>query len=189
MTNAKHEDVTVVLEPANDPPFHFESHLLKGGKLTFKNDHFPGFTVAFTISDPTNSGYLFPSDPKKALGARKLNNSNDSCPGQGDSWKQFEAQSVSTDFKTLTVRNLNEFATEFGFTLFVTQSPSGPQGPYLALDPIGDNQNGPPRPIGGVGGGGGFLGSATSTTTKLILVAGIVVLALLALAKAGVFGG
>lgn len=188
MTNAKHEDVTVVLEPDSNPPFHFESHLLKGGKLTFKNDHFPGFIVDFTISDPTKSGYLFPNDPKKALGARKLNNSNDACPAQGDPWDQFEPQSVSPDFKTLTVRNLNDFSTEFGFTLFVTQSPNPPRGPYLALDPIGSNQNGPITIGGGIG-GGGFLGSATSTLTVVALVAVLAVLALVALVKAGVFGG
>jgi hypothetical protein len=186
MTNAKHEDVTVVLEPDNKPNFHLKSHLLKGDKLVFKNDHFPGFTVDFTIEDPTNSGYLFPSDPKMALGARKLTNSSDACPAQGDSWKQFEPESVSTDFKTLTVRNLNEFATEFGFTLFVTQSPNPPHGPYLPLDPIGENQNGPPSLDGGIGGGG------TSTSVNwsyLAIGAGVVVLALIALVKAGVFGG
>jgi len=184
MANPKNEDVTVVLEPGQDPNFHLESKLLKGGRLVFKNEHFPGFTVNFAISDPTNSGYLFPSDPKMALGAKQIHNPNDRCPAQGDSWKQFEPVSVSTDFKTLTVRNLNEFATDFGFTLFVTQSPSGPQGPYLALDPIGQNENGPPS----VDGGGGLFGSQGISWSYVAVGVAVVVLALIALSRFGVFG-
>jgi hypothetical protein len=182
MTTPKDETVTVVLEPGQNPPFHLKSNLLKGSKLVFKNDHFPGFSVNFTLDDPTNSGYLFPSDPKLALGARQKNNPNDDCPSQGDSWKQFEPVSVSTDFKTLTVRNLNESATLFGYTLFVTQSPNPPHGPYLALDPIGQNENGPPTVEDG-----GLIGLGFNRT-YLAIGAGIVVLALIAMFKAGVFG-
>ena len=177
MANAKQETVKVVLEPDNSPPFHLESNLIKNGKLTFKNNNFPGFIVDFTIDDPTASGYLFPSDPKKALGAKKLQNQGDRCPAQGDSWQQFVPNSVSTDGKTLTVRNLNESATEFGFTLFVTQSPNPPRGPYLALDPIGDNQN-------GISDSGSF----AISTTRLAIGAGVVVVALVALYQLGVLG-
>jgi len=186
MANAKQETVTVVLEPDQSPNFHLESNLIKGNKLTFKNNHFPGFTVDFTIDDPTGSGYLFPSDPKLALGAKKLQNQNDRCPAQGDSWQQFEPTSVSADGKTLTVRNLNEFKTEFGFTLFVTRSPNPPHGPYLALDPIGDNQNGLSDPGGGFGGGGGL--AFGISTTQLAIGAGVVILGLIAAYQFGVLG-
>lgn len=187
MANAKQETVKVVLEPESDPPFHLQSSLIKNGKLTFKNNHFPGFVVDFTIDDPTGSGYRFPSNPTLALGARRINDVHDRCPSQGDSWQQFEPVSVSTDGKTLTVRNLNETKTQFGFTLFVTQSPNPPHGPYLELDPIGDNQNGISDSGGGFGGGSfdTFLGM---TTTQLAIGAGIVVVALVALYEFGVFG-
>jgi hypothetical protein len=183
MANAKQETVKVVLEPDQSPPFHLESSLIKNGKLTFKNNHFPGFTVDFTIDDPTGSGYLFPSNPDLALGARRIQGGSGHCPAQGDSWQQVEPVSVSTDGKTLTVRNLNEIKTEFGFTLFVTQSPNPPHGPYLELDPIGDNQNGLSAPGGGFGGGG-----FAFNTTQLAIGAGILIVALIALYQFGVFG-
>jgi hypothetical protein len=184
MTNAKQETVKVVLEPDRDPPFHLESSLIKNGKLTFKNNHFPGFNVDFTIDDPTGSGYLFPSNPDLALGARRIQGGGGHCPAQGDSWQQFQPVSVSTDGKTLTVRNLNEIKTEFGFTLFVTQSPNPPNGPYLELDPIGDNQNGLSEPGGGFGSGS----SSFASPTTLAIGAGVLIVALIALYQFGVFG-
>jgi hypothetical protein len=134
--------VTIVLQPAKSPPFQMKSSLLQGKDLTFANNKFPGFSVNFVLEDPVNSGYLFPSDPKNAFAAKMTDDPNNSCPQQGEAWSELVPESVSNDFKTLTVRNYNSYPANFGFSLFVTKNPTG-TGPYLMLDPIGSNHNGP----------------------------------------------
>ncbi len=138
----KGEVVTVVLKPSDIPPFKLKSSLIKNGKLTFKNDHFPGFNVSFELDDNReNSGYRFPTDPDKALAAKPRTAGTNPCPSQGETWPEFKPLSV-TNGSTLEVRNLNQNPEEFGFTLFVTRMRNGKEE-ILMLDPIGDNKNGP----------------------------------------------
>lgn len=168
MAKAKDATVKVILNLDTDPPFHLQSSLLQGDRLVFSNDHHPGFDVYFTIEDPHNSGYLFPKNEKKALSAKEYKGATDACPDQGVDWSQFSPVDVSTDFKTLHVRNLNQFETAFGFSLFVTTTPQNPNAEYLKLDPIGDNRNGP------------VMSSSFSWTYVAIGVAAVAILALVA---------
>jgi len=142
MTKPKTANVTIVLQPSKSPPFKLKSGLLQGRDLSFRNQNFPGFYVNFNLEDPEGSGYLFPANPNDAFAAQELKSQTDSCPEQGDSWSELIPEDVSSDYKTLTVRNYNSYAANFGFSLFVTKDPQG-SGPYLKLDPIGANHNGP----------------------------------------------
>src|SRR5215208_3820441 len=142
MSNAKDATVKVTVLPEANPPFRLQSSLMQGGELVFHNDHHPGFYVHFTIDDPDSNGYRFPKNEKKALAAKKWDGVGDPCPAQGETWDEFYAESVSSDFKTLKVRNPNGSKAKFGYSLFVTQTPET-GGQFLTLDPIGDNRNGP----------------------------------------------
>ena len=139
MLKAKQETVELYIDPKADPPFTMKSKLLKDGKLTFKNDHHPGFIVDFNIVDD-GGGYLFPDDEKDALAAGELQPGKPTCPKHGAEWDEFEPLEVTNGNRTLRVQNHNNDPAEFGFTMFVTKNG---KKPYLELDPIGDNRNGP----------------------------------------------
>jgi hypothetical protein len=153
MTKAKDADVTVTLLPSQDPPFKIGSPLLQGSKLVFKNQNFPGFMISFNLEDPENSGYLFPDDPKKAFSAKQYQGTP-SCPAQGASWSELDPVEVTNSNRTLRVRNYNQQIADFGYSLFVTKDGQG--GPFLQLDPIGQNQNGPTMSEGGGWGWGTY---------------------------------
>jgi hypothetical protein len=143
MPDPQEVDVTVVLKPNQVPPFELKSNKLQGGRLTFQNDHFPGFYVNFRLEDPQQTGYVFPNNENLALAAQRIQNDNDECPRQGQTFGQFKPVKVTDSNKTLRVRNLNQFAARFGYSLFVTTTPNDDSGQFLMLDPIGENQNGP----------------------------------------------
>lgn len=177
MTNPAKATVTVLLKPSQNPPYSLKSSLLQGKDLVFKNNHFPGFYVYFTLQDPDKSGYLFPANPSDAFASKKIEKPGDECPDQGDQWSQLVPESVSPDYKTLTVRNYNTEIADFGYSLFVTKDPQG-DGDCLKLDPIGSNQNGPTT-----------FGFFSSIATPIGAVAAIVVVVviLFLLYEAGVF--
>jgi hypothetical protein len=176
--------VTVTLKPGQTPDYELQSQLLQGGKLTFRNNGFPGFNVFFEISDPDNSGYVWPDDANMALAATPLAGAGTECPDQGTKWGQFNPVQVIQDKDgrntTLKVRNPNApgQSCDFGYSLFVTQQPDG-SGSYWKLDPIGSNQNGPQMEPGFYG--ASWVGRAA---VALVLVAAIG----FALYELGVFG-
>ncbi|HXS48822.1 MAG TPA: hypothetical protein VN713_01720 [Sphingomicrobium sp.] len=135
-------NVTIILQPSKNPPFIVNSSLLQGKRLTFKNNKFPGFYIYFKLEDTEKSGYLFPANPTDAFASKELTIAGDECPNQGEQWSQLVPETVSSDYKTLTVRNYNTQVADFGYSLFVTKDPEG-DGDCLKLDPIGSNQNGP----------------------------------------------
>jgi hypothetical protein len=142
MANPMKASVTIVLQPSKSPPFQMKSGLLQGKDLAFTNLNFPGFSIDFSLEDPERSGYLFPANPSDAFAAKEIKSPTDSCPDQGQTFSELVPENVSANYKTLTVRNYNSYACNFGFSLFVTKDPQG-NGPYLKLDPIGANHNGP----------------------------------------------
>ena len=135
-------NVTIILQPSKNPPFIVNSSLLQGKRLTFKNNKFPGFYIYFKLEDTEKCGYLFPANPTDAFASKELTIAGDECPNQGEQWSQLVPETVSSDYKTLTVRNYNTQVADFGYSLFVTKDPEG-DGDCLKLDPIGSNQNGP----------------------------------------------
>jgi hypothetical protein len=179
--------VTVTLKPGQVPDYTLQSQLLQGGKLTFRNNGFPGFNVYFDLVDPDNSGYVWPDDANMALAATPLAGEGTECPDQGTKWGQFNPVAVIKDKDgrntTLKVRNPNApgQSCDFGYSLFVTQQPDG-SGSYWKLDPIGSNQNGPQADSAG----DGFLARSWIGTA----VIGLAVIAVVAVAlyEFGVFG-
>ena len=139
MLKAKEVTVDLYIDPKANPPFTMKSTLLKDGKLTFKNDHHPGFVIDFNIVDDAG-GYRFPDSAKDALAAAELATGKPTCPKQGAEWAEFEPLEVDNGNRTLRVMNHNNHPADFGFTMFVTKDG---KKPYLELDPIGDNRNGP----------------------------------------------
>lgn len=139
MLKAKEETVDLYIDPKANPPFTMKSKLLKDGKLTFKNDHHPGFVINFNIVDD-GGGYTFPDSASDALAAAELEKGKSDCPKQGAKWSEFTPLEVTNKNLTLRVENLNNHPAQFGFTMFVTKDG---KKPYLELDPIGDNRNGP----------------------------------------------
>jgi hypothetical protein len=147
-------NVNVTVLPGQTPNYSFQSPIWVNNQLVMQNNGNNGFLISFIIQPPAKPGdpqYYFPPDAQKdlAVTAQPLVNPNDACPsvqnGPGSKpWSLFKAKSVSADNKTLVVRDPNPQGkpTTFGFTLWVTTNPDG-SGPYLPLDPIGDNQDGP----------------------------------------------
>lgn len=143
-------DVKVTVLPGATPNYQFDSPIWQNNQLVFQNNGHNGFYVSFKIQPPKNPGdpqYYFPSDANKdlAVSAAPLVNPTDGCPPQNAAaWNQFRPDKVTDSNKTLIVHNPNAPGkqTLFGFTLFVTTNADG-SGPYLALDPIGSNQDGP----------------------------------------------
>ena len=139
MLKAKEVTVDLYIDPKANPPFTMKSKLLKDGKLTFKNNHHPGFVIDFNIVDD-GGGYLFPDSAADALSAAELEKGKPTCPKQGEKWPEFEPLEVDNGNRTLRVQNHNNHPADFGFTMFVCKDG---KKPYLELDPIGDNRNGP----------------------------------------------
>lgn len=137
-------DVRILANPI--PPggggFQLDSRIFAGGMLNFRNNGHPGFIVMFNIVDVVGAGFRFAADPDDALWVRPIVAPGDACPGQRSSWTQFEPQTVTGDGQRLIVRNRNEFTQKFGFALNVTLNQGGAP-PFQAIDPIGNNQNGP----------------------------------------------
>ncbi len=139
MSKPRRRNVNVILQNAGPPvAFALASSLMKAGRLTFINDHKPGFEIYFKLVDQGNTGLRFPDDPNLALAAQP----GAGCPAQGQVWNQFNPVYVSDDNLTLKVHNLNKVPTQFWFTLFVTLTPHAQNPVCLPLDPGGDNQNG-----------------------------------------------
>jgi len=134
---AKQEDIDVVLLCPDPLQFRLESSLIKKGMLRFRNNKHPGFDLHFTLDDQAGSGYRFPTDPKQALASCMIDGSCAVCPPRNEIWPEFEA--YESDGTTLKVYNENSTETVFGFTLFLEKAGA----PNLALDPIGDDMNGP----------------------------------------------
>lgn len=164
MAGEKNENITVILTKDSSWPDgikkEFQSNLGNGNQLTFTNDHHPGFKLNFIISDPDNTGYLWPDDKKDALWSKKIPDGSNECLTTEHHWSGFKATDVSPDFKTLTVSNPNWKKQRFTFTLRFTLDPKN--GPCIDWDPIGDDQNGPRNK----------LGLGTTTTTAAIGAAG-----------------
>jgi hypothetical protein len=152
MADPKNENVTVVL--TRDPSWpdgikkEFQSNLGSGSQLTFRNNNHPGFNVNFVISDPDNTGYLWPQNKQDALWSKKIPAGSNECLTAEEHWQGFQATGVSADFRTLTVSNPNRKQQRFTFTLRFTLDPQN--GPCIDWDPIGDDQNGP-RSSWGIG--------------------------------------
>jgi len=140
-------NVNVTVLPGQTPNYSFVSPIWVNNQLVLQNDGNDGFLISF-ILQPSTPQYYFPPDSQKdlAVTAQAMTNPNQSCPGNQNAkpWPLFKAKSVSGDNKTLVVRDPNPQGQEtaFSFTLWVTTNADG-SGPYLPLDPIGDNQNGP----------------------------------------------
>lgn len=170
MANAKEEDIRVILTPDASWPDgikkEFQSNLGNGDQLTFKNNYHPGFIVNFNIEDAQNTGYLFPSDIKKAMWVKKLTGAPGEvkCAKQSEYWDGFKATGVSPDFKTLTVSNPNDKEQIFVFTLRFTKNPQS--GNCIDWDPGGTDRNGP-----------------SSNLAKTLLIVGLVVIAGIATTK------
>lgn len=145
MAGAKQETVRVILTPDASWPDgikkEFQSGLGGPNQLTFRNNHHPGFIVDFVIDDPHGTGYLFPADKRKAMWTKLLDGTTDECVTHSEHWSGFEATSVSSDFRTLTVSNPNRNVERFAFTLRFTKNPQ--QGNCIDWDPIGNDMNGP----------------------------------------------
>lgn len=141
-------DINVILTPVTPSDkwpdgvkFEMQSGIGAPQKLTFNNDGKPGFKLKFKIIDDQKTGYLFPENEKDAMWVKTVNNEAEQCPGSAMYWPQFEATDVTDDYKTLKVRNRNDDAQLFKFTLLFTKTPEQ-NGPCIQYDPIGDNRNG-----------------------------------------------
>ena len=160
-------DVTITSDPTapNGVTFSMSSTYKQGNELTFKNPKKGDwFEIDFNISDPDNTGYVFPDDKTKAMYVKTINDVTDPCPNDWNDpqyWDQFKAQTVTGNNKTLKVKDLNETVQLFAFCLWFTKTPKQ-NGPCIPYDPIGSNQNA----------GGRF--SLVSDTATVALVAGVV---------------
>ncbi len=140
-------DVGILRDPirlGNPNDFELRSGIVSDRELNFRNNGHPGFIVIFEIVDVPGgpAGFRFAEDPNQALWAKPIVAPGDNCPNGQSSWTQFEPQSVTGNGRRLIVRNRNEFTQRFGFVLNVTTDPAGVAN-LQAIDPIGNNQNGP----------------------------------------------
>ena len=138
-----HATVDVILLLGQTPNFRFESNDLNVGAnnvLTFVNNGRPGFWIDYRLKDPPY-GYLFPNNsiPNNLDEALYSAVGSDGCPNSQGQWEQFTAKNVKNAGNTLVVRNLNDCAAVFGYTLRVTNDNGAS---YVELDPGGVNQNG-----------------------------------------------
>jgi hypothetical protein len=131
----KNVTVTVHLDLSSTPPFTLETSLPKTnkGNLKFKGGKKDGFLINFELDDPDNV-YTWGSDPAQAL----WSTSQATCPTEAGQWDQFTSQGITDSGMTLQVLNRNETSQDFGYTLRITRD-NGAN--YVALDPIGTNQN------------------------------------------------
>jgi hypothetical protein len=171
MGTSQPANVDIILTPDPSCPdgirFDMQSPLKNGNELVFKNPKKDDwFDVVFTIVDDQNTGYLFPDDKKKAMFVRPVDDASDPCPDDWDNpeyWDQFEAKTVTGNNRSLRVRNHNETVQLFKFCLWFTKTPKD-DGPCIAYDPIGSNQNGTRRSTT----------TFSSTTTTLAIGAAVV---------------
>jgi hypothetical protein len=172
MGSAQQVNVDVTITPDPTAPdgvrFGMSSNYKQGGQLTFKNSKKGDwFEVDFNIIDDQNTGYLFPDDKDKAMYVKTISSVTDPCPDDWDDpqyWDQFEAKSVTGNNRTLKVKNLNETIQLFAFCLWFTKTPKQ-NGPCIAYDPIGSNQN-----------AGGRTGNMEASTMNVAVVTGVVVI-------------
>jgi len=138
-------DVEILADPIVPPPAGFQliSRISNNNVLNFRNNGHPGFIVKFNIVDTIGAGFQFLPNPAQALWAQPLIAPADGCPNAQCSWEQFEAQTVTGNRLTLIVRNRNEFTQKFGYVLNVVAPGGALPGVVQAIDPIGNNQNGP----------------------------------------------
>ena len=148
MSNAKPRPIEVEtqLNPAGQPKLLFT---IDKNKLTFKNDHHPGFDVIFTLKDTDQNGYVFPASPLEAMWCQPIEGPGpDACPTSEVHWDGFCATSVDNNHLSLHVTNPNgalngKLEQMFGFVLRVTKTPEITAPTCEPLDPIGTNKNGP----------------------------------------------
>ena len=143
MTGKKPRDIDVELapNPAGNPPLLFT---IDHDKLTFKNDHHPGFLVRFNIVDTQHTNYKFPDNPDDAMWVQSIQSiTPNSCPTTPMHWKGFEATSVTNENMTLEVDNPNAAEQLFAFTLRFTPKPHENNPQCEPFDPIGTDKNGP----------------------------------------------
>lgn len=197
-SNLKAKKVTVIvnLEVGNSPPFTFDTTLPRkkgSGKnddnLIFKKGDPDGFLIRYELVDPFNV-YSFGTDKEEAL----YSTDQPICPKSKGQWDQFKALCIEDNGMTLVVHNKNLTDTAFGYTLRVTKDGGAN---YLALDPIGTNENGNLKSrtvtavaltvAGGVVGGLVAQTTMTAATTVSVLT-GAVVGALIGLGLAFVIG-
>ena len=141
------KDVTVkvILDaPGSNPPFHFESNDLPIGNdnvIYFSNcGKFKGFMINYVLDDTANPNFRFPTQTThgnnyldEALWATQ----SGGCPTAACKWDVFEAKREDNGGRTLVVKNKNEVAENFAYTLRVANGAN-----WLNLDPGGVNQNG-----------------------------------------------
>jgi hypothetical protein len=140
-------DIKVFVHPDQEPKFHLECDDLPKkpddpNHFIFDNDGHPGFLLSYVLQGDA-AGYRFPDRDHmdEALYSAK----GAGCPTAKGQWGQFKAKDVTSDNKTLIVRNMNQHGHEgeFGYTLRVTKTPhDADNATYLDLDPGGTNNNG-----------------------------------------------
>jgi len=140
-------DVRILANPIPPGPngggFELISGIWSNNMLNFRNNGHPGFIVIFNIVDETPApAFRFAANLDQALWVRPFIGPGEDCPGAQCKWSQFEAQAVTGNGQRLIVRNRNEYTQRFGFVLNVTKNANG-VGALQAIDPIGNNQNGP----------------------------------------------
>jgi hypothetical protein len=179
MTDPKNVDVYVTMHADGTYKLRSDPDIIVGGKLSFTNNHHPGFWVYFHLEDPDKTGYRFPDDPDDALWVQKVSKPGDECPKTPSTWGGFEPKKVMSgngagDVNTiLQVRNRNtkDLMGDFGYTLRVVRNGSD----WWPIDPGGVNHNGSTQAQ-----------ISTAFVVTSVLVVGV---ALFAMYKFGLFGG
>lgn len=146
-------DVYLKDDTTNPPEFRVESALPsypeKPGDniLVFNNNGRPGFEILFHLHDLTGKGYRFPRNRDDAVWSKIGDECPEMEPDEAD--RVFRPVRVfEPDGDKLIVENDNEKKRDgnpigrFRYTLNVTTKENG-TGPYLHLDPGGDDMNGP----------------------------------------------
>ena len=143
MTGKKPRDIDVELvpNPAGNPPLLFT---IDHDKLTFKNDHHPGFLVRFNIIDSQHTLYKFPDNPDDAMWVQTIDSTTpNNCPNTPMYWDGFKGTRVTNSNMTLDVDNPNTAEQLFAFTLRFTLQPHDTNPHCEPFDPIGSDKNGP----------------------------------------------
>jgi hypothetical protein len=123
-----------------NPVFELYSTLpTQNGKITFENNHRPGFNIRFNLYDETGGNYVFPPQPKVREACWSKIGST--CPSS-PVWDVLDPRRVENGGTTLVVYNDNPSPPlgEFHYALRVTNDGGLT---YCPLDPVGGDQNGP----------------------------------------------